>query len=114
MFERQRPQKADNSEIRIENGAKPRPTRRQFLKTTAAATGAMIGAPLFVKAEALGLNGGTPANSRIVLGGIGIGPRGEHDLKWMLKEKDVQFVAVCDVQQSRREYVKQLVNQHHK
>ena len=115
MSEYQQPKKVSKtSQTRIENGAQPRPTRRQFLKTTAAATGAMIGAPLFVKAEALGLNGGTPANSRIVLGGIGIGPRGEHDLKWMLREKDVQFVAVCDVQQSRREYVKQLVNQHHK
>src|SRR5215469_9224300 len=104
-----RQRKADDSQARIENGASRTPTRRQFLKSTAAAAGTVIAAPLFVRAEALGLNGGTAANSRIVLGGIGIGPRGEFDLRWMLKEKDVQFVAVCDIQKKRREFVKHLV-----
>src|SRR5215813_7855904 len=35
------------------------------------------------------------------------------DLNWMMKEKDVQFVAVCDVQKKRREAVKQLVDKHY-
>jgi predicted dehydrogenase len=85
------------------------PTRRQFLKGTAAA----LAAPLFVPASVLGRDGATAANSRIVLGGIGIGNRGQFDLNWMLKEKDVQFVAVCDVRQERRQRVKQLADQHH-
>jgi Oxidoreductase family, C-terminal alpha/beta domain/Oxidoreductase family, NAD-binding Rossmann fold len=101
------------SQGRIQNGSRRRPTRRQFLKSTAAVTGAVIAAPLFVRAEALGLNGGTAASERIVLGGIGIGPRGEFDLRWMLKEKDVQFVAVCDIQKKRREFVKNLADEHH-
>ena len=94
----------------------PRATRldrRRFLKATAAATGAVFGAPLFVPGTALGLNGATAANSRIVLGGIGIGPRGEHDLfakDWMLDQKDVQFVAVCDVRKERREAIKAKVD----
>jgi predicted dehydrogenase len=75
--------------------------------------GAVLGAPLFVPASALGRDGGTPANSRIVLAGIGIGNRGAFDLKWMLAEKDVQFVAVCDVRKERREAVKQLVDGHY-
>jgi predicted dehydrogenase len=54
-----------------------------------------------------------PANSRIVLAGIGIGNRGAFDLKWMLAEKDVQFVAVCDVRKERREAVKHLVDKHY-
>jgi len=94
----------------VPQGSSPTTTRREFLKGTAAAAGAVLGAPLFVPASALGLNGATAANSRIVLGGIGIGGRGEFDLKWMLAEKDVQFVAVCDVRKVRREAVKQLVD----
>ena len=49
-------------------------------------------------------------SERIVLGAIGIGPRGEFDLNWMLPEKDVQFVAICDARKERREHVKQLVD----
>ena len=45
-----------------------------------------------------------------MLGGIGIGSRGEFDLDWMLPEKDVQFVAICDVRKERREDVKNLVD----
>jgi predicted dehydrogenase len=103
---------SDHKPRRRADGSAP-PTRRQFLKDTAAAAGAVIAAPLFVPAKALGWDGGTPANSRIVLGGIGIGNRGEFDLKWMLAEKDVQFVAVCDVRKERRERVKQLADKHH-
>jgi predicted dehydrogenase len=84
--------------------------RRQFLKGAAAATGAVLGAPLFVPSSALGLNGAVPANSRIVMAGIGISNRGEFMLNWFMREKDVQFVAVCDVQRSRREAVKQLID----
>ncbi|HUU16845.1 MAG TPA: Gfo/Idh/MocA family oxidoreductase [Sedimentisphaerales bacterium] len=51
-----------------------------------------------------------PPSERIVLGGIGIGNRGSHDLRWMMPEKDVQFVAVCDPQRKRAEAVKQIVD----
>jgi predicted dehydrogenase len=109
MSDRKRSTAADDSRT-----PRPRPTtRRQFLKGAAAATGVVLGAPLFVPGSALGLNGATAANSRITLGGIGIGPRGTYDLNWMLKEKDVQFVAVCDVQKARREAVKALADKHH-
>jgi predicted dehydrogenase len=84
-------------------------TRREFL-AGAAATGAVLGAPLFVPAKALGLGGATPPSSRIVLAGIGIGGRGQFVLNWMIPEKDVQFVAVCDVQKKRREVIKALVD----
>ncbi len=89
-----------------------RVSRRRFLKQSAAA-GAVLGAPLYVPATALGLNGATAASERIVVAGIGLGPRGQYDLNWMLKEKDVQFVAICDVQKARREQVKAIVDKHH-
>src|SRR5262249_34128909 len=81
-------------------GGAPAPPRRQFVQGAAAATGALLGAPLFVPGSVLGLNGATPASSRIVMAGIGIGPRGTFVLNWMMREKDVRFVAVCDVQKS--------------
>ena len=44
------------------------------------------------------------------MGAIGIGPRGQHDLSTILPEKDVQFVAICDVRASRREAVKAMAD----
>ena len=87
-------------------------TRRQFLERTALA-GGVVAAPYIVPASVFGRNGGVPPSERIVLGGLGIGSRGTHVLQWMLREKDVQFVAVCDVQKTRREAVKKLADAHH-
>ncbi len=84
-------------------------TRRACLKATAAAGGAVL-APTIVPASALGRDGAVAPSERIVLGAIGIGSRGEHDLNWMLPEKDVQFVAICDVRKERRAHVKSLVD----
>jgi len=81
-------------------------TRRAFLKRTAA----LATAPYIVPASVLGLNGAVPPSERIVLGGIGVGRRGTHDLNWMLPEPDVQFVATCDPNKERREAVKQMVD----
>jgi predicted dehydrogenase len=86
--------------------------RRQFL-SAAAGVGAAALAPTIIPATALGRGGRAAPSERIVLGGIGIGRRGEYVLKWMLKEKDVQFVAVCDIRRERREAVKKLADTHH-
>jgi predicted dehydrogenase len=84
-------------------------TRRQFLKRAAMAGGA-IAAPCIIPASALGLNGAVPPSERIVFGGMGVGNRGTGDLHWMLPEKDVQFVAICDAKQAQRESVKRIVD----
>ena len=84
-------------------------TRRQMLKRTALA-GSALAAPYIVPASVLGRNGAIPPSEKIVVGGLGIGGRGTHDLNWMLPEKDVQFVAICDAQKSRRDAVKKLVD----
>jgi len=81
-------------------------TRRAFLKRTAI----LASAPYIVPATALGRGGKVAPSERIVLGGIGIGRRGSHDLRWMLPEQDVQFVANCDANKERREAVKQIVD----
>ena len=87
-------------------------SRRCFLKQSVAAAGA-LSIPWFIPARALGRDGAVAPSERIVLAGIGLGPRGQYDLSVMLPEKDVQFVAICDVQRSRRERVKQIADEHY-
>jgi len=84
-------------------------TRRRFLTRGAMAASAVV-LPCYVPATALGRNGAIPPSERIVLGGIGIGGRGSYDLGAMLNEREVQWVAVCDVLKSRREAAKDTVD----
>jgi len=87
--------------------------RRTFLKDSFAAAAGLVVAPTIIPSSALGLGGAVAPSERIVLGGIGVGNRGRDDLRAMLPEKDVQFVATCDPQKSRREIVKRLVDEHY-
>ena len=84
--------------------------RRQFIRGAAKTVGGLMAVPTIINSTALGKDGKVPASERIVLGGIGVGRRGTHDLNWMLPESDVQFVAVCDPQRSRAEAVKKVVD----
>jgi hypothetical protein len=86
--------------------------RRECIKT-AAAVGAAALMPTIVPARALGRGGTVAPSERIITGGIGIGSRGAYDLNWMLKEADVQFVAICDARKVRREAVKHTVDKHY-
>jgi predicted dehydrogenase len=89
-----------------------RTNRRRFLQQLATAS-ALVAAPWIVPASALGLEGAVAPSERIVLGGIGIGGRGSGVLQWMLPEKDVQFVAVCDARKSQQDLVKAKVDSHY-
>lgn len=84
-------------------------SRRRFLRQA----GAAATAAAFVPATALGRDGATAAGERITLGVIGIGPRCTYDLKAMLGFNDVQCLAIADVQASRREAGKTLVDEHY-
>jgi predicted dehydrogenase len=70
-------------------------TRRKFLRQAA---GALVAAPLVVSSTALGNANRPAASERITMGCIGVGGRGQHDMRSFLGNKDVQVVAVCDVQ----------------
>ena len=87
-------------------------SRRSLLRGGLAATAA-VAAPTIIPSSALGLNGAVPPSERIVVGGIGIGRRGEYDLGCFLQQPDVQFVAVCDVKEGRRNRVKEIADKHH-
>jgi hypothetical protein len=80
------------------------------LKRTAVA-GGLIAAPCLVPSSVLGLRGAVPPSEQILLGGIGIGGRGSGVLGWMMAEKDVRMVAVCDLRKSQRDNIKKTVDQ---
>lgn len=84
-------------------------TRRQMLGKTARA-GAALAAPWVVPASVLGRDGAVAPSDRIILGGIGIGGRGQHDLGELIANPDVQFVAVCDVRMERRLAIKNMAD----
>jgi len=84
-------------------------TRRDFLKLSMTAS-TVVSFPWIIPARALGRAGVAAPSERITLGVIGIGPRCTYDLKSMLAERDVQCVAICDVQASRRDAGKKLVD----
>ena len=69
-----------------------------------------FGFPTIIPASALGKNGAVAPSNRIVMGGIGIGPRGRQVLTCFLSQPDVQFVAIADVQEARRETVRRMAN----
>ena len=66
------------------------PTRRGFLKTTAAA----LAAPYLVPSSVLGA---TAPSNRMNVGVIGTGTRGLPDMELFMGNQDVQLMAICDV-----------------
>jgi len=84
-------------------------SRRSFVK----AAGAALAVPVFLPARALGRDGVVWPSDRILLGGIGLGGRGTGVMQWMLNEKDVQFLAICDVRKERRLDIKRIADQRH-
>jgi predicted dehydrogenase len=93
--------------------AKNKINRRQFLQnTTSLAAGAAV-FPYFVPSSALGKAGTVAPSNRIVMGGIGIGWQGGTNMKNFLSKKEVQFVAVCDVDKNHLEEARDTVNENY-
>ncbi len=85
-------------------------SRRAFLRQSAGAAG-LAALPLIVPSSALGAQEVTAANSRINLGVIGCGGRGQHVMRAFMAQPDVRVVAVCDVIRERRDAARGYVNQ---
>jgi len=84
--------------------------RRGFLKrATGIAAGAVV-FPYVVPSSALGGAGGVAASNRIVMGSIGVGGMGTGDMRGFLGKKEVQYVAVCDVDKGKRDSAKNTVD----
>lgn len=82
--------------------------RRKFIAAASA-----LSVPYFVPAKAMGAGGAFAPSEKITLGVVGIGPRCTYDMKAILKLPDVQCVAISDVQRTRREAGKKLVDEHY-
>ena len=80
--------------------------RRQFLRLSFTATASI---PFLTNISLLGAQNSSP-NSRITMGFIGTGTQGRHLLNSFLPHADVQVVAVCDVDKTRREHHQKLAN----
>ena len=65
-------------------GDSPRPSRRDFLRTTIRASAAGIAFPAIVPGSALGLSGTVAPSNRIAVGVIGTGNQGFNDIKSFL------------------------------
>jgi len=83
--------------------------RREFLKGVALA-GAALGVPYVVPGKVLGKDGAVAPSEKVVLGAIGIGGRGHHDLTVFMKEPAVQFIAICDIREERRRAIKKMAD----
>ncbi len=86
-------------------------TRRDFLRRTAAVSAGAAAFPYIVPSSALGADGSVAPSNRIVMGAIGTGGQGTYDMKALMGQPEVQMVAVCDVDTSRRENAKNIVDQ---
>jgi len=84
-------------------------TRRAFLRRGAA----VAAAPYVLSASVLGREAARPPNDRIVMGSIGVGGRGRGDTQVFLASSETQVVAVCDVDRTRCDRVKKMVDDHY-
>ncbi len=84
--------------------------RRRFLQRAAAA-GGIVAAPSLLPGSALGMGETVAPGNRIALGFIGIGMMGRGHLRNLVQSAETQVVALCDVDQWRRQDAKTTVQQ---
>ena len=82
-------------------------TRRHFLK---AATAVTASAPFLLPSGIWAAEGGAQPNSKINMGFIGVGTQGRGLLNGFLHSEEVQVLAVCDVDTTRRNHSKKTVD----
>lgn len=82
-----------------------RVSRRGFVRKAAR----MLAAPIIIPSSVLGRDSATAPSERVTIGCIGVGGRGTHDMRRLMRY-DGQVVAVCDVKQNVRERARELTN----
>jgi len=82
-------------------------TRRQFVEGAAAA---VVGVPMIVPRSVFGAEEQAPPSERITVGFIGCGKMAnDYHLSTLLRFGDVQALAVCEVDKTRRQHAKKRV-----
>ncbi|MBN2507128.1 MAG: Gfo/Idh/MocA family oxidoreductase [Verrucomicrobia bacterium] len=85
-------------------------SRRQFLRRTAGAAGAVWAAPIIAPGSVFGAQGAVPPADRITVGFMGTGRQAIYaNVPGFLREPDAQVVALCDVDAWRLENAAQAV-----
>src|SRR5437867_7395488 len=84
-------------------------TRRQFIATAAAA----MAGPTFIPASALGKAGRAAPSERTVMGIVGWGMMGPGNTSGLMKEKDCQVVAACDLDKRPLQQAVDAINKHY-
>ncbi len=85
--------------------------RRDFLKTLPLVVTGVAGFPTIVRASALGRNGAIAPSNRIVMAGIGFGMMGFPNMEAFLSKDEVQWVAVCDLDDTPLFKARDMVNE---
>lgn len=89
-------------------------SRRSFLKSSFAAAAGTIILPQIIPSSALGMNGFLSPSDRIVMGSIGVGSQGTYNMKKFLGFREVQYVAMCDLDSGHLEKASGIVNNFYK
>lgn len=85
-------------------------TRRQLLRRTVAFSGA-VAAPWMIPSASRGADGNVAPSNRLGIGLIGKGIMGSGHLRRLVGDRDLQVLAVCDVDRLRREDGRKLVDE---
>ncbi len=91
-----------------------RSTRRDFLKKTVATGIGITVFPQILPASTLGRSGAIAPNDRIAMAVIGSGSRGMSNVNWFNQNKEIQFIAACDVDANHRDRAKAVIDKHNK
>jgi len=89
-------------------------SRRQFLKRTTGIAAGAVTFPYLVPSSVFGQAGRPAPSNRIVMGCIGMGGQGTGDMRGFLGKKEIQVVAVCDVDKKNLERAKKIVDDKYK
>ena len=84
--------------------------RRRALQRASLAMAGAAACPYIVPSSVFGAQ--APSN-RIVIGSIGIGGQGQHNMRAMLNQPDTRVVAVCDAHEERQKTGKEIVDNHY-
>jgi predicted dehydrogenase len=84
-------------------------SRRIFLKNSLSAVAGAIVLPHIIPSSAMGMNGVVPPSDRILMGSIGVGSQGSSNLRDFLNFKEIQYVAMCDLDSGHLEKASAMV-----
>ncbi len=89
-------------------------SRRLFLKNSLSAVAGTIILPQIIPSSAMGMNGVVSPSDRIVMGSIGVGSQGTSNMRDFLKFREVQYVAMADLDSGHLEKASGMVNKFYK